>query len=515
MGTCNEEGCNSIGPSFGMKDEKERYCSKHKLPTMVNIKHNKCSFENCDIISPSFGIKDSKEKYCSKHKTNEMINITHKICENIDCNKRPIFGLINGKVQFCNLHKTQDMIDLNNKKCQVIDCKKQANFNIKGKKAHFCNEHKRNDMINVRDKKCKYLDCLSIPLFGNTNGVYEFCKKHKTDSMINLRSKKCEYKDCAILSSVFDIEGGKGRFCVTHKTDKMIDVKSKRCTYEKCLSRANFNIKGESASYCSIHKKDNMIDVNHILCDNCVSIASYGKPGTKPSNCLKHREKGMIRRSNGKCLVCKIPALYGKNFMPIHCEIHKKDDEQNLIEMPCISCNLIMILDKNNKCEYCNPEIFNTARLAKQNALMNYLDNRKLHGKSTDIIINNGECGKERPDRIYELKDKIIILECDENQHKDRQCSCEQIRMVNIGQSYGGTPVYFIRWNPDDYLPENDKKEPEIITKRYKLLGDLLDSIIKEKTILPIALVSSLYMYYDGWSSLAEEEWKIITPLSM
>ena len=98
-------------------------------------------------------------------------------------------------------------------------------------------------MINVRDKKCKYLDCLSIPLFGNTNGVYEFCKKHKTDSMINLRSKKCEYKDCAILSSVFDIEGGKGRFCVTHKTDKMIDVKSKRCTYEKCLSRANFNIK--------------------------------------------------------------------------------------------------------------------------------------------------------------------------------------------------------------------------------------------------------------------------------
>ena len=58
------------------------------------------------------------------------------------------------------------------------------------------------------------------------------------------------------------------------------------------------------------------------------------------------------------------------------------------------------------------------------------------------------------------------------------------------------------------------KKEPEIIIKRYKLLSDLLDSIIKEKIILPIALVSVLYMYYDGWSSFAEEEWKIITPLN-
>jgi hypothetical protein len=30
--------------------------------------------------------------------------------------------------------------------------------------------------------------------------------------------------------------------------------------------------------------------------------------------------------------------------------------------------------------------------------------------------------------------------------------------MVNIGQTFGGIPVYFIRWNPDDYSPENDKK---------------------------------------------------------
>jgi len=88
------------------------------------------------------------------------------------------------------------------------------------------------------------------------------------------------------------------------------------------------------------------------------------------------------------------------------------------------------------------------SRLAKQNDLMNYLDARDLKGVSTDIVIDKGECGKERPDRVYDFGDKIVILECDEYQHRDRQCLCEQTRMVNIGQSFGGIPVYFIRWNP-------------------------------------------------------------------
>ena len=79
--------------------------------------------------------------------------------------------------------------------------------------------------------------------------------------------------------------------------------------------------------------------------------------------------------------------------------------------------------------------------------------------------------------------------------------------MINIGQSFGGLPVYFIRWNPDDYSSE---KKPEILSKRYKLVGDLIDSIKKRKTVLPNALVSALYMYYDEWKSLAEG-WKVLS----
>jgi hypothetical protein len=219
----------------------------------------------------------------------------------------------------------------------------------------------------------------------------------------------------------------------------------------------------------------------------------------------------MILKPNSKCSDCKEPAIWGINWVPRHCELHKTSDDENLIERPCISCNLPYILDKENKCENCNPASWITAHLAKQNALMDYLDVRGLKGSGTDKIIDGGICGKERPDRIYDLGNKILILECDEHQHRERVCLCEQTRMVNIGQSFGGLPVYFIRWNPDDYEPGSRKKQ-EDIKKRYTLVGNLIDDINANKITLPNAFVSALYMYYDYWTSLADEKWVVLTP---
>jgi hypothetical protein len=173
-----------------------------------------------------------------------------------------------------------------------------------------------------------------------------------------------------------------------------------------------------------------------------------------------------------------------------------------------------MILDTDGRCEYCNPEVFQRATLAKQNALMSYLDERGLKGVSTDTMVDGGVCGKERPDRVFDLGDKIIVLECDEHQHRDRQCLCEQTRMVNIGQTFGGLPVYFIRWNPDDYSPANDRKLPEQLVKRHKLAADFIRDIIKGKVQLPVALVAAIYMYYDEWDGIANEQWKILTHMA-
>jgi hypothetical protein len=181
------------------------------------------------------------------------------------------------------------------------------------------------------------------------------------------------------------------------------------------------------------------------------------------------------------------------------------------MERECVNCHLTMILDKNDKCEYCDRTRFETNRLAKQNALMDHLNRKGLKGNSTDVMIERGECGRERPDRVFDFDDKIVILECDEHQHQERQCSCEQARMVNISQSYGGMPVYFIRWNPDNYT-SFDGKLPEPVSKRHKLVADYLRDIRDNVVELPKGLLSVIYLYYDGWSGLAESEWTVITP---
>jgi hypothetical protein len=432
------------------------------------------------------------------------------LCKGLDCKTRASFDAPGGKGRYCKKHKTAEMIDVKHTRCEHDGCDSRPTFDIKGGKGRFCVSHKTAEMIDVKSKRCEHDGCDSSPTFDIKGGKVRFCVSHKTAEMVDVRSKKCEHDGCNSQPG-FDIKGGKGRFCVSHKTVEMIDVKNKRCEHDGCkIISPCFDSKGGKGRFCIFHKTAEMVDVKHMHCEHegCSTRTLYGKPGHPVSRCSQHREAGMILKPNAKCH-CKEPAVWGINRVPRHCDAHKTSDDENLVERPCISCSLPYVLDKENKCENCNPAAFATARLAKQNALMDSLDVRGLKGDSTDKIVEGGVCGKERPDRLFDFGDKIVILECDEHQHRERAYDCEQTRMINIGQSFGGIPVYFIRWNPDDYSPANSRKLPEDIKKRHKLVGDLIADINENKVTLPSGLVSVLYMYYDDWSSLAEEQWKV------
>jgi hypothetical protein len=485
------------------------------MPEMINVTAKHCEFVEC-VSSPSFNIAGGKAKFCKLHKSPEMIDVNNPRCQYDDCKSiNPSFNIKGEKRGlFCSKHKTATMIDIIGKKCEHIGCDLAPIYNLQGGKGRYCKSHKTADMINVKNKRCEYPGCESTsPLYGITNGIAQFCKTHKTLEMVNVKNKYCKFAGCKVAQPIFDIQGGKGLFCAKHKLTGMINIKDKLCENEGCNTLATFNIKGEKkVRFCTKHKTPNMIQVKEKLCESdCTTRANYGKPGSQVSHCSKHKLKGMILKPNAKCSTCINPAVWGIDRMLLHCELHKTDDDINLLERRCSSCGLMYILDKNNLCECCNPITSLSARFVKQNKLMNYLDLRGLKGNSTDKMIEKGECGKERPDRIYDLGDKIIILECDEHQHHDRQLLCEQIRMTNIGQSFGGIPVYFIRWNPDKYV---SVAQNESISYRHNLVGDIIESIIQCKFTLPTALVSALYMYYDNWISLVDEKWKIITPLN-
>jgi len=369
-------------------------------------------------------------------------------------------------------------------------------------------------MVDIKNIKCNYSNCNIQPSFNIKGELYaKFCIKHKTDEMFDIRSNICKYINCDIRASYNLPNIKKGIYCKNHKDKNMILVKNNinksynKCEGNNCKKHPIFGLEKGKATHCFEHKTKQMFDVAHNICiiEECSTRAIYGKLLGKLTHCYKHREKGMIQLFK-KCILCKESARYGINLIPKHCEDHKEKYEINLIEKKCISCNLMMILDKNDMCEFCNPDIFKRTYLSKQNALIEYLNSINLKGNLIDKIINNGECGKERPDIVYDFNDKIIIIECDENQHKQRNYDCEKKRMINIGQSFGGTPVYFIRWNPDKYLPTNNNKL-DTLHKRYKLLGEFINNIKNNKCIIPKTFISVFYMYYDNWDSFTNQTW--------
>jgi len=68
----------------------------------------------------------------------------------------------------------------------------------------------------------------------------------------------------------------------------------------------------------------------------------------------------------------------------------------------------------------------------------------------TDKIVSGG-CSKRRADMLSDLLYQIVIIEIDENQHTDYDCSCENKRIMELSQDLGHRPIVFIRFNPDDY----------------------------------------------------------------
>jgi hypothetical protein len=75
----------------------------------------------------------------------------------------------------------------------------------------------------------------------------------------------------------------------------------------------------------------------------------------------------------------------------------------------------------------------------------------------TDKKVQDG-CSRRRPDLFLDMGSHVIIVEVDENQHTDYDCSCENRRLMEISQDVGHRPIIFIRFNPDDYIDKNGTK---------------------------------------------------------
>jgi hypothetical protein len=95
-----------------------------------------------------------------------------------------------------------------------------------------------------------------------------------------------------------------------------------------------------------------------------------------------------------------------------------------------------------------------------------------------DKKIKDG-CSLRRPDLLLDMGSHIIIVEVDENQHNDYDCSCEHKRLMEISQDVSHRPIVFIRFNPDAYT----NADGILVKSCWKLnkLGVMLIMKTKEK----------------------------------
>ena len=329
--------------------------------------------------------------------------------------------------------------------------------------------------------------------------------------MINVKHKTCQSEGCK-KRPTFGFEGGKEKYCVEHKSDDMINVKDETCQSEGCKKRPTFGFEGGKAKYCKEHKSDGMVDVKSKMCQhtNCHTHASYGFPQKQPSHCTQHKQADMIKNPRRKCITCKKnSAIYGNvnTLDPIHCERCKDDDEINHVYKICSKCQSLDILDDDGLCTSICAEFYKRKIYKfKENFIKQTLEINQIEISSYDRPVDPA-CGLERPDFVIELPEFIIIVECDENQHKSYASECEQTRMFNITQSYGGTPVLWIRFNPDNYIDITNKFYHGQENLEKKKRHSRLVKIIKEamtKTVDDIfdgELAKVYYLYYDNFNS--------------
>jgi hypothetical protein len=235
----------------------------------------------------------------------------------------------------------------------------------------------------------------------------------------------------------------------------MVNVKDNKCIEEGCIKIPNYNIKGKkNGLYCVIHKKDDMIDVKNKKCieKNCNIQPIFNFKGKKNGlYCTKHTKDGMLDVINKRCITdnCMIQAKLKYNGYCFNCFIHLFPDRPNSL---------------NYK--------------TKEKTTIDYILDKFPLNKYTWIIdkkIQDG-CSKKRPDLFLDLGYQVIIIEIDENQHNDYNCSCENKRLMLLSQDVGHRPIIFIRFNPDEYISDKGK-----LTSCWGINGHGICTIKKNK----------------------------------
>ena len=532
---CKFVDCEKESQFGSVVDGLMLYCVKHKAADHQNLKKRRCI--SCTKFASFGSTSDTRPLYCKDHVPNDGIvykNIRRTTCRFKDCTNTASFGKGDAREQeYCANHGRhlpgyQPLYGL----CEYENCERHAAFGLIGSlKRQFCSRHAPKDGLykNLKHVICQTPLCQLVASYGEIGTTKKLhCAKHgKEMGMMNTQKKKCIADGCTISPSFAPTPTSLPQLCKKHvpkSGPKYYNVTIKQlCQYEPendepvCTISASYGPPTSRSPsdriYCATHKPAGWIGCTMKFCEyvddddlQCNRAATCGHLFEPVKMCHKHKLRNMRTKNNPKCEVlihgkkCVNRPLYTKlekNY-PQRCEDHKTDGDKNVIERPCKNCHLTwFILQGSDYCDYC--DVGKSAGATRQYEKANE-ELLKAAGYKfrTDQTVDT-ECSRKRPDFVIENppeNNHSTIVEIDEEQHRSYPCVCEQNRMIELFQAFGGEKVTFIRFNPYPfhYMTDGKKQSPIETLRSTRLL-----SVIRGLSLHPLAdPLTVIYLYYNG-----------------
>ena len=452
----------------------------------------------------SYGYPDSKSRLrCKTHAEENMIIVKkdNRTCihsDHKDSAPRAAFNFPNEKRPiYCKAHSKEGMINLGSKNNRCIVCKKkQPSYGINGQKSTHCAGCALDNMVDLVSNLCKHEDCRTHATYGNIGKKAEYCKKHAKNDMIDVKNKRCI--KCVELNIKHPKQPtygiNKPTHCFEHKTEEMIDCKhdSVICKEEDCNTRATYGNKDVKPLFCTNHKKDDMIDLVSLMCVKCTetqAVFGHNKNELYCKNCKENEMKNIVAKMCVKCEDKQPTYNYPKEKKGIYCVGCSLERMIDVVNPRCQSCQLFIVKKRGGLCVYCKPN--STIRQKTDEMIVvNYLKENAvdfIHNKSVGYV-----CGNYRPDVKIDAGTHVVIIEIDEDQHKQYDEICENTRMLNIHQAIGLRCV-FLRYNPNVFRVNNKVK----IVQKQKRLKILLENIKKYMEQIPEDEITVYRLFYN------------------
>ena len=388
--------------------------------------------------------------------------------------------------------------------CIKAGCSKRARYGdlfVTPKKRIHCRDHKADEEFNLDAKYCSDATCTTIAIYGEKGGDM-YCLAHKPEDAVTTRPV-CADEECNRPPTCgFD----KATHCKAHKEEGMADLVNKICSDAECEMHASYGFDGEKTK-CREHAEEGMCCLHHGTCVECNKRARFGLPGGKGTHCIDHRTDMMVDVVCNICrdIECNSFAIYGmQNERASHCAVHAEPGMINMSTNLCTyeGCDVRVHPEQGTGTLCANHDTVKRRGVrVKEVKIAHFLKSEDMVWNSwnreiTDIRIC-ADVGY-RPDFVFERYTHTVVLECDELQHSPKGYSCDNKRMVDIFNSYGGLPVVFIRFNPDRYKI-GGKSRNQLFAQRLSALLTVLKTSLDA---IPQDIFSIIRMYYDHPSRL-------------